>query len=79
MDREYVFCPIKVCSFTNISLWGYCIDDFSILFVQEEGISLLTIIKGTYKYRRSRKLDSVADFLPPSRAEFKYAFDQVVG
>lgn len=45
----------------------------------EEGISLLTIIKGTCKYRRSRKLDSVADFLPPSRQEFKYAFDQVVG
>lgn len=45
----------------------------------EEGISLLTIIKGACKYRRSRKLDSVADFLPPSRQEFKYAFDQVVG
>ncbi|KAK4852770.1 hypothetical protein QYF36_026936 [Acer negundo] len=45
----------------------------------EDGISLLTIIKGTSKYRRSRKLDPVSDFLPPSMTEFKYAFDQVVG
>ncbi|KAK3200519.1 hypothetical protein Dsin_023934 [Dipteronia sinensis] len=45
----------------------------------EDGISLLTIIKGTSKYRRSRKLDHVSDFLPPSMTEFKYAFDQVVG
>ncbi|TXG65821.1 hypothetical protein EZV62_007096 [Acer yangbiense] len=44
----------------------------------EDGISLLTIIKGTSKYRRSRKLDPVSDFLPPSMTEFKYAFDQVV-
>ncbi|XP_065853676.1 phytyl ester synthase 1, chloroplastic-like [Euphorbia lathyris] len=45
----------------------------------EEGISLLTILKGTVKYRRSRRRDYVADFVPPSKSEFKYAFDQVVG
>lgn len=49
------------------------------MLVQEEGISLLTIIKGTGKYRRTRKLDSVADFLPPSREDFNMVFDQVVG
>ncbi|WCJ37556.1 Esterase/lipase/thioesterase family protein [Euphorbia peplus] len=45
----------------------------------EDGISLLTIIKGTCKYRRSRRHDFVADFVPPSKSEFNYAFDQVVG
>ncbi|XP_078445009.1 esterase/lipase/thioesterase family protein [Wolffia australiana] len=41
----------------------------------EDGINLLTIIKGTNMYRRSRKHDSVSDFLPPSMSEFKAAFD----
>ncbi|XP_044481490.1 acyltransferase-like protein At1g54570, chloroplastic isoform X2 [Mangifera indica] len=45
----------------------------------ENNLSLLTIIKGTYKYRRSRKIDPILDFLPPSRTEFNYLFDQVVG
>ncbi|KAL5835490.1 hypothetical protein ACOSQ3_015048 [Xanthoceras sorbifolium] len=45
----------------------------------EDAISLLTIIKGIGKYRHSRKLDPVSDFLPPSMTEFNYAFDQVVG
>ncbi|GAV64222.1 DAGAT domain-containing protein/Abhydrolase_6 domain-containing protein [Cephalotus follicularis] len=45
----------------------------------EDGISLLTVIKGTCKYRRARKLDYVKDFLPPSLSEFKYVFDEVVG
>ncbi|WCJ43271.1 Esterase/lipase/thioesterase family protein [Euphorbia peplus] len=37
----------------------------------EEGISLLTIIKLSGKYRRSRRLDLVSDFIPPSMWEFK--------
>ncbi|XP_055961114.1 phytyl ester synthase 1, chloroplastic-like isoform X2 [Mercurialis annua] len=45
----------------------------------EEGISLLTIIKGTGKYRCSRKLDHVSDYLPPSMSEFKHGFDRVSG
>ncbi|GLT76172.1 hypothetical protein SLA2020_478470 [Shorea laevis] len=45
----------------------------------EDGISLLTIIKGTSKYRRSRRHDFVSDFVPPSISEYRYAFDQVVG
>ncbi|CAK7340888.1 unnamed protein product [Dovyalis caffra] len=47
--------------------------------LMEDGFNLLTIIKGTCKYRRSRRLDLVSDFLPPSMSEFKYAFDEVVG
>uniref|UniRef100_A0A5B7A637 Serine aminopeptidase S33 domain-containing protein n=1 Tax=Davidia involucrata TaxID=16924 RepID=A0A5B7A637_DAVIN len=39
----------------------------------EDGINLLTIIKGTCKYRRSRRHDFIMDFLPPSASEFKQA------
>ncbi|KAK7397268.1 hypothetical protein VNO78_18435 [Psophocarpus tetragonolobus] len=45
----------------------------------EDGIGLLTIIKGTCMYRRSRRQDLVMDFIPPSMTEFRYAMDQVVG
>lgn len=50
-----------------------------VFMLQEDGISLLTVIKGTNKYRRSRRHNHVSDYLPPSRTEFKYAYDQVVG
>ncbi|XP_060218058.1 phytyl ester synthase 1, chloroplastic-like [Lycium barbarum] len=39
----------------------------------EDGINLLTIIKSTSKYRRSKRHDYVMDFLPPSESEFKNA------
>ncbi|XP_049350911.1 phytyl ester synthase 1, chloroplastic isoform X2 [Solanum verrucosum] len=37
----------------------------------EDGINLLSIIKATSKYRRSKRHDYVMDFLPPSKSEFK--------
>ncbi|KAI5424192.1 phytyl ester synthase 1, chloroplastic [Lathyrus oleraceus] len=45
----------------------------------EDCIGLLTIIKGTCMYRRTRRHDLVMDFIPPSMTEFRYAMDQVVG
>ncbi|RDX99327.1 Acyltransferase-like protein, chloroplastic, partial [Mucuna pruriens] len=45
----------------------------------EDGIGLLTIIKGTCMYRHSSRHDLVRDFIPPSMTEFRYAMDQVVG
>ncbi|XP_022143061.1 acyltransferase-like protein At1g54570, chloroplastic [Momordica charantia] len=45
----------------------------------EDGIGLMTVIKSTYKYRRSRKHDAVSDYLPPSLTEFNFAFSQVTG
>nr|KYP71764.1 hypothetical protein KK1_011034 [Cajanus cajan] len=45
----------------------------------EDGIGLLTIIKGTCMYRHSRMHDLVRDFIPPSMTEYRYAMDQVVG
>ncbi|KAB5529395.1 hypothetical protein DKX38_019476 [Salix brachista] len=54
-------------------------DVFYSFHLQEDGLNLLTIIKGTCKYRRSKRLDLVSDFLPPSMSEFKCAFDEVTG
>ncbi|GAB4835953.1 hypothetical protein Ancab_000872 [Ancistrocladus abbreviatus] len=48
-------------------------------FKDEDSISLLTIIKGTRKYRHSQRVDYVSDFLPPSMSEFNHAFDRVYG
>ncbi|KAJ6725660.1 ESTERASE/LIPASE/THIOESTERASE-LIKE PROTEIN [Salix purpurea] len=47
--------------------------------LMEDGFNLLTIIKGTSKYRRTRRFDFVSDFLPPSMSEFKCAFDESSG
>ncbi|CAK7340880.1 unnamed protein product [Dovyalis caffra] len=41
----------------------------------EDGVNLLTVIKGTGKYRRSRRIDFASDFVPPSISEFKYVYD----
>ncbi|KAH8507452.1 hypothetical protein H0E87_009841 [Populus deltoides] len=43
----------------------------------EDGVNLLTIIKGTSKYRRSRRLDFVSNYVPPSMSEFKRGFEEV--
>uniref|UniRef100_A0A1D1ZH36 Acyltransferase-like protein At1g54570, chloroplastic n=1 Tax=Anthurium amnicola TaxID=1678845 RepID=A0A1D1ZH36_9ARAE len=42
----------------------------------EDGVNLLTVIKATNMYRRSRRHDYVSDFLPPSMTEFKGTFDK---
>ncbi|XP_023761225.1 phytyl ester synthase 1, chloroplastic [Lactuca sativa] len=39
----------------------------------EDGMNLLTIIKGRLKYRRTWKHDFVKDFIPPSMLEYKSA------
>lgn len=44
--------------------------------MQEDGVNLLTIIKGTLKYRRSRNHDFVKDFIPPSMSEYKKALEE---
>ncbi|KAL6556436.1 hypothetical protein OROGR_005724 [Orobanche gracilis] len=47
--------------------------------LMEDGINLLTILKATCMYRRSKRRDYVADFLPPSISESHKAFDQLLG
>ncbi|KAJ6413858.1 hypothetical protein OIU84_006629 [Salix udensis] len=43
----------------------------------EDGVNLLTVIKGTSKYRRSRRLDYVSNYVPPSMSEFKRVSEEV--
>lgn len=47
--------------------------------VQEDGIGLMTVIKGTRKFRRSRRHSYASDFLPPSMTELNYVCDQIIG
>ncbi|XP_073031705.1 phytyl ester synthase 1, chloroplastic-like [Primulina eburnea] len=42
----------------------------------EDGMNLLTVIKGSSTYRRSKRHDYVKDFLPPSMSEFKNVFNK---
>ncbi|KAJ9541340.1 hypothetical protein OSB04_027846 [Centaurea solstitialis] len=41
----------------------------------EDGLNLLTVIKGTCKYRRTWKYDYIKDYLPPSMTEFRNGFE----
>ncbi|CAI9762570.1 unnamed protein product [Fraxinus pennsylvanica] len=45
----------------------------------EDGINLLSIIKGTSTYRRSKTHDFVSDFIPPSKSEFRGTFNELLG
>ncbi|KAK1292534.1 Acyltransferase-like protein [Acorus calamus] len=42
----------------------------------EGGINLLTVIKGTHMYRRSKHYDHLRDYLPPTITEFNNFFGQ---
>ncbi|XP_073123469.1 phytyl ester synthase 1, chloroplastic-like isoform X2 [Henckelia pumila] len=48
-----------------------CFKDNKHNILMENGFNLLTIIKGTGTYRRTKNRDLVVDFLPPSLSEFK--------
>ncbi|KAI3468633.1 hypothetical protein Pfo_025296 [Paulownia fortunei] len=47
--------------------------------LMEDGINLLSVLKGVCMYRRSKRRDSVTDFLHPSMSEFQNAFDRLLG
>ncbi|KAH6804371.1 Esterase/lipase/thioesterase family protein [Perilla frutescens var. frutescens] len=49
------------------------------LLLLEDGINLLTVVKSSYIYRRSKRRDVIRDSLPPSKSEFHEAFDQQLG
>jgi hypothetical protein len=50
--------------------------EIHIFLAQEDGINLLSVIKGANMYRRGRQRDFVADYLPPTLNEFKKTFDE---
>ncbi|CAD6343771.1 unnamed protein product [Miscanthus lutarioriparius] len=41
----------------------------------EDGVNLLSVIKGANMYRRGRQRDFVTDYLPPTLSEFMQTFD----
>ncbi|RAL50466.1 hypothetical protein DM860_016933 [Cuscuta australis] len=43
--------------------------------LMEDRVNLLTIIKCTSKYRRSKRHDFVLDYIPPSMSEYKQSLD----
>ena len=45
------------------------------MLAQEDGVNLLSVIKGANMYRRGRQRDFVTDYLPPTLSEFKQTFD----
>ncbi|KAK4596213.1 hypothetical protein RGQ29_014312 [Quercus rubra] len=45
----------------------------------EDGIGLMTVIKGTSKFRHSRRHSYTSDFIPPSMTELNHACDQIIG
>ncbi|XP_068661517.1 phytyl ester synthase 1, chloroplastic-like [Aristolochia californica] len=45
----------------------------------EDGIHFLTIIKGAQMYRRSKRFDYIADYLPPSLTDYKVEFEKENG
>ncbi|XP_030466933.1 phytyl ester synthase 1, chloroplastic-like [Syzygium oleosum] len=49
------------------------------ILLLEDGINLLSVIKGTNTYRRTKRHDHVLDFLPPSMSEYKLVFNQIMG
>lgn len=46
------------------------------LLAKEDGLNLLSVIKGVNMYRRGRQKDFVTDYLPPTLSEFKKTFDE---
>eukprot|EP00258_Populus_trichocarpa_P023572 XP_024439591.1 acyltransferase-like protein At1g54570, chloroplastic [Populus trichocarpa] len=63
---------LQNCTVRNFKANGHAI-------LLEDGVGLLTAIKGTSKYRRSKRIDFVSDYLPPSTSEFKSFFEEAYG
>ncbi|KAL5701401.1 hypothetical protein ACHQM5_026743 [Ranunculus cassubicifolius] len=49
----------------------YNFNDNGHTLLLEDGVHLLSVLKITDKYRRSRRHDFVSDYIPPSRTEFE--------
>lgn len=69
--------PISLSDYTYMYVCKRQCISSAIIFVpaQEDGVNLLTVIKGANMYRRGRQRDSVTDYLPPTLSEFRQTFD----
>ncbi|KAK0590520.1 hypothetical protein LWI29_028350 [Acer saccharum] len=64
--------------------WSFSLHVFILDFMcssahvwQEDGVDLVTIIKGASFYRRGNNLDYVSDFIPPTTPESNKAFENI--
>ena len=71
VEPSQIYCTTCLIFLSETSLGSRAGQLIACVLVQEDGVNLLTIIKGTCKYRLSRRHDFVMDFLPPSASEFK--------
>lgn len=68
-EAERLWASLKNCRVRYFNESGH-----TLLF--EDGINLLTIIKGVNMYRRSKQFDFVEDYLPPTIGEFRQTFER---
>nr|DAD30462.1 TPA_asm: hypothetical protein HUJ06_009313 [Nelumbo nucifera] len=67
-EAERLYHALPNCKLRNFS-------DSSHSLFMEDGIDLVTIIKGASFYRRKRHIDYVSDYVPPTPFEFKQAYE----
>ncbi|XP_065851775.1 phytyl ester synthase 1, chloroplastic-like [Euphorbia lathyris] len=71
-EAEYLQSSLQNCTVRSFKDNGHAL-------LMEGRYSLLSIIKCTGKYRRSKRHDIVSDFVPPSMSEYKFCFDETLG
>ncbi|OVA17415.1 Diacylglycerol acyltransferase [Macleaya cordata] len=67
-EAERLFHVLPTCQIRNFTDSGHA------LFM-EDGFDLVTIIKGAGFYRRTRNIDYVSDFTPPTYSEFEKVYN----
>ncbi|KAF8390709.1 hypothetical protein HHK36_025236 [Tetracentron sinense] len=67
-EAERLFLALPKCQIRKFKDSGHTL-------LMEDGLDLVTIIKGTSFYRRAKYLDYVSDYLPPTVSEFKEAYE----
>ncbi|GJN05270.1 hypothetical protein PR202_ga22885 [Eleusine coracana subsp. coracana] len=72
-EADRLFKTLKNC---RVRKYLADLSESHVLHEQEDGINLLSVIKGVNMYRHGRQRDFVTDYLPPSLSEFKKTFDE---
>ncbi|KAJ1687724.1 hypothetical protein LUZ63_019114 [Rhynchospora breviuscula] len=68
-EGDRLFSTLKNCKVRHFKDNGHTL-------LLEDGVNLLTVIKGAGMYRRSRRRDVIMDHLPPTKSEYDKTFIQ---
>ncbi|KAJ4768170.1 Esterase/lipase/thioesterase-like protein [Rhynchospora pubera] len=68
-EGDRLFSTLKNCKVRHFKDNGHTL-------LLEDGVNLLTVIKGAGMYRRSRRRDVIMDHLPPTKSEYNKTFIQ---